>query len=206
MRVRPRDIIQTQQNERARERASERKSTLVGKKVVDDSGRAGLSGLNSRPTRQRTPVSRGLNSVNYSLSLPACAASSAGHYVAALMMAPSQSVNRPFFSVFLSRRRFLFSASFPPYERFSLFMDNTMGEGRISIPPLPLFLFSLTAQRRVMNRPPFNASKVTNRFSRRRLVLDLSSPSARGTPSLPPSSPPRRQWSIARWADRRTDG
>ena len=102
--------------------------------------------MNSRPTRQRTPVSRGLNSVNY--LLPACAASSAGHYVAALMMAPSQSVIRPFFSVFLSRRRFLFSASLPPYEGFSLFMDNTMGEGRISIPPLPLFLSSL----RVMNR------------------------------------------------------
>ena len=27
-----------------------------------------------------------------------------------------------------------------------------MGEGRISIPPLPLFLSALTAQRRVMNR------------------------------------------------------
>ena len=135
MRVRPRDIIQTQQNERARERTNEH---FGREKVVDDSGRAGRSGLNSRPTRQRTPVSRGLNSVNYPLplSLPACAASSAGHYVAALMMAPSQSVIRPFFSVFLSRRRFLFSASLPPYERFSLFMDNTMGEGRISIRPL----------------------------------------------------------------------
>ena len=88
MRVRPRDIIQTQQNERARERGNEH---FGREKVVDDSGRAGRSGLNSRPTRQRTPVSRGLNSVNYPLSLPACAASSAGHYVAALMMAPLQS-------------------------------------------------------------------------------------------------------------------
>ena len=137
MRVRPRDIIQTQQNERASEGTKEH---FGREKVVDDSGRAGLSGLNSRPTRQRTPVSRGLNSVNYPLSLPACAASSAGHYVAALMMAPSQSVMRPFFSVFLSRRRFLFSASLPPSLRAIFPFHGQYNGGRSHInssaPPL----------------------------------------------------------------------